>query len=122
MQLVGYGAGPGISGIDVDGGPGVIDASTWLATSNLNGACATDPGTPTITQVFAGPSPDPSPISVFVALTRGCNGGSPITTYSATCVSVKPDRNPVRPNRLVSARSPIFVGGLAKGGYQCTVT
>jgi hypothetical protein len=119
-------AGPGITGVDVDGGPGVIDASTWLASSNLNGVCAGSPTAQTITAVFAGPSPDPSPTSVEVAFTPGTGIGGPLTTYTATCVGINesPTGPPAGPTGSGSSTSsPILVGGLAaQGAYQCTVT
>ena len=99
---------------------GNVNASSWLASSNLNGVCAGPPGPPTITAVFAGPSPDPSPTSVMVRIT-GSDGGSPITSYTATCVSLD---TPPHPTVIVTGPgNPLLVGGFAaRGAYQCTVT
>ena len=105
---------------------GAINASTWLATSDLNGLCAGVPGAPTVTEVFAGPAPDPAPTSVEVAFTPGSTGGNPITSYTATCVGLNesPTGPPAGPTGSASGPgSPILISGLAlQGAYQCTVT
>ncbi len=77
------------------------------------------PGAPTITSVFAGPSPDPAPVTVGIAFTPpSSEGGSPITGYTATCVST--DGYPTE--SASGPASPIYVSELAyNGAYQCSV-
>jgi hypothetical protein len=104
---------------------GPINTTSWLASSDLNGLCAGAPSAPTITGVYAGPTPDPAPTSVDVAFTPP-SSGNPITSYTATCVGLNesPTGPPAGPTGTASGpTSPILINGLAlRGAYQCTVT
>jgi hypothetical protein len=95
---------------------GTVNASTWLTAASplATAPCAGAPGAPTITTVTsAGPS------SVSVAFTPGPDNGSPITSFTATCVSLigQPTGTTTGPG------SPLVVTGLSTGTpYTCTVT
>jgi hypothetical protein len=72
----------------------------------------TVPAAPTVT------GSTPSAGAVSVAFTPGADGGSPITGYTAECVSTDGGVN----NTASGAASPISVGGLSAGkSYHCRV-
>ena len=106
--------GPG-SGDKVSTG---VVFSTWLVTSNLAGACsggtATAPSPPTIGTASSGGFG-----ALLVSFTPGANGGSPITSFTATCVSL----TIYGQISATGTGSPITVQGLQGGTpYSCYVT
>ena len=75
-------------------------------------AGATVPGAPTVT------GSTPSPGAVSVAFTPGSNGGSPITSFQAQCVSTSGGVTKTR----TGAGSPLNVTGLTNdNNYRCRV-
>jgi titin len=110
-----WGAANGPGPVGLGSGDKVSTAVTfagWLLTSNLTGGC---PVPPTINSVTSA-----GPTSVSVSFTPGNNGGSPFTSFTATCTGLigQPVVTPV-----TGGGSPIVVTGLATGTpYVCTVT
>ena len=92
---------------------GAVAASTWLNSSLLSGPCGHAPGAPTI-----GPISSQGISSAVVSFTPGPDGGSPITGYTATCVSLAGQPTVA----ATGAGSPVTVTGLVGGTpYQCSV-
>ena len=93
---------------------GVNFGGTWLVTSNLSGPCATAPGPPVIGAATASGFG-----GVSVTFSPGNDGGSPITSFTVTCVSLSGQVS----GSASGTGSPIVVTGLQGGTpYSCFAT
>jgi large repetitive protein len=97
-------------------------AGSLLVTAGPAGADPTSvPNQPIVTQVFDGSGSSAAPVALGVSFVVPTSppGGDPITSETATCVSLTGGAS----GSATGLGSPIFVGALAATGvYDCTVT
>jgi len=95
-----------------------------VAATNANGTGASSPASATavpstLPSAPAPPTVVPGNAQIAVGFTAPANGGSPITSYSATCAS----SNGGTLGSSSGPGSPVVVGGLTNGkSYTCTVS
>jgi hypothetical protein len=119
----GFNTGPG-SPITVGG---LTDGATYTCTVTATNAFGTSAPSPPSAAVVPAPVPDAPPqpsvaahiASITVTFSPPFDNGTPITSYTATCVS----SNGGAPAAQSGAGSPITVAGLSNGRiYTCSVT